>query len=296
MSLHPPPSVYIPSKKYEVEAPPILSAGRTITFTPSADPNPRTLTLTILKPFAPFTKSVVLLVRADELGPDPAVIKIFDPRFLNERLIRTSMRQPPEWTLAAETAAASLDDSVSEIPLLYPPPPDLDAQGVLARDSLWEKQLRRLSYECFDSEWRAYERLRVYQGSAIPRMFMKGSVIYPDARAIHPPAVIIEYIPDPLVLRDVAPGTVDADICITLRAVDTFGRFGLFHGDINPNNVLFSPKARPTRAVLIDFGCAGFRIEGQSDEEWAVQVNGFWDSHWIRLHLREQGIPIPEDI
>ncbi len=40
----------------------------------------RTLTLTIDRPFAPFTKAVILVARSPQLGPDPVVVKIYDPR------------------------------------------------------------------------------------------------------------------------------------------------------------------------------------------------------------------------
>ncbi|KAI9066875.1 hypothetical protein FKP32DRAFT_1645019 [Trametes sanguinea] len=300
MSQHPPSPSFIPVPltKRTVEVPPFLLPGHTIAFKPSG--GGRALNLTIIKPFVPFTKSAALLVRSEQWGCNrPMVIKIFDPRFLDERLHMGCKKwRPPEWTLAAEAAANHHPDIQENDVRIYKPLDHLEGEELLARLAFWEKYFRELSYECFDSEWQAYERLRDYQGSVIPRMFMRGSVIHPDERAIHPPAVIIEYIPDPLPLRDVTPGAVDVDICIPLiRAVDTFGSHGLFHGDVNLNNVLFSPRTpRPTRAVLIDFGCAGFRFDNQNDEDWEVQVQVHADSLWIRKHLREQGVPIPEDI
>jgi RIO-like serine/threonine protein kinase len=58
-----------------------------------------------------------------------------------------------------------------------------------------------------------------------------------------------------------------------LDAVIRFGDLSVFHSNINDHNVLVSSSETPTRAVLIDFGCARVRQDGESggmDQECGV--------------------------
>ncbi|KAI9063818.1 hypothetical protein FKP32DRAFT_1676097 [Trametes sanguinea] len=276
-------------------APAHLSAGKTVSFA-SAAADCRPLTLTIVKSFEPFTKSVVLLVQANELGPQPVIMKIYDPRFLDERLIENPYQRARPWSLAAETAANAIDTQTFDERMLdEPEPDDADVEGNLARNALWEKYFRILSERCFEHECKAYHLLQQFQGSVMPHLLFVGSLIPSDERAINPPAIIIEYIPDAAPLRDIAPSHLDMELCTPLvQAIDTFFRHGVLHTDINPNNVLFAPKDRPTRAVIIDFGCAHFKVHCDTEDLWWFQVTFFNDSLQIRKLLKQKGIDFPD--
>ncbi|KAI0779701.1 hypothetical protein C8Q74DRAFT_1316216 [Fomes fomentarius] len=268
----------------------MFSAGETITLSTDS----RTLTFTIDRPFTPFTKSVVLLARSTDLGPDPVVIKIYDPRFLDERISAVESQPSRPWTLAAEQAAAVLPSGAVDEDKLWEDEPD-EPVGQAERAALWEEHFRRLSAECYASERSAYDHLRVHQGSAIPRLLSTGAFVPADDRAIQPSAVVLEYIPDAVSLRDVSGDMLHTDMCATLvRAIDTFPSHGVFHGDINHNNVLFTPREHPARAVVIDFGCAGIRAADEDEETWQFNVQFAADSTRIRRLLTNKGIELTD--
>ncbi|KAI0329997.1 hypothetical protein GY45DRAFT_792351 [Cubamyces sp. BRFM 1775] len=278
-----------------MEVDPMFSPGARIILTTADDG--RTLTFTIDRPFAPFTKSLVLLARCPELTPDAVVIKIYDPRFLDDRVSVVPSQPSRPWTPAAEKAAAALPkDEFDEALLWEDEPEDTDVAGKAARAALWEEHYRRLSFECFEAETSAYDRLRALQGGAIPRLLFAGVWQPPDERAIRPPAIVLEYIPDAVSLRDVSADVLQPGVCAALvRAVDSFQAHGVFHGDIHQENVLFTPRARPARAVVIDFGCAGVRAEGEDEESWQFNVTFANDGGRVRRLLKEKGVVLPED-
>ncbi|KAM5545658.1 hypothetical protein V8D89_000696 [Ganoderma adspersum] len=271
-----------------MEASPIFFPGQTVTLqTPD-----RTLTLTIDRPFAPFTKAVVLLARSPELGPDPVIVKIYHPCYLDERLLDIRHSRARPWSLEAERAADAIwDDPFDDLDLYGDKPQD--AEGWAVRAALWEKYYRILSTDSFKDEREVYDRLRPLQGSAIPRLLTTGTVIPPDERAIQPQA-IIEYIPDAVSLCDVPTDVVTPELCAALfRTVDSFAGLGVVHADVNWNNILFTPSERPTRVVVIDFGCGGIRTEDQDDQAWQDCVAWNNDSQRARRMLKERGISVP---
>ncbi|KAM5545662.1 hypothetical protein V8D89_000700 [Ganoderma adspersum] len=272
-----------------MEASPIFFPGQTVTLrTPD-----RTLTLTIDRPFAPFTKAVVLLARCPELGPDPVVVKIYDPRFLDERLQDTAHCPARPWSLELERAADAIwDDPFDQLDIWADEPEDAEGRAALA--ALWEKHFRILSTGCFKAECEVYDRLRPLQGSAIPRLLLTATVIPPDERAVQPPAVVLEYIPDAISLCDVPVDLATAELCASLLGVvDSFAGRGVVHADVNWNNILFTPRDRPTRVVVIDFGCGGIRTEDQDDQAWRDCVAWNNDSRRARRVLKKRGIRVP---
>ncbi|KAM5545644.1 hypothetical protein V8D89_000682 [Ganoderma adspersum] len=272
-----------------MEASPIFFPGQTVTLkTPD-----RTLTLTIDRPFAPFTKAVVLLARCPELGPDPVVVKIYDPRFLDERLQDTAHCPARPWSLELERAADAVwDDPFDQLDIWADEPEDAEGRAALA--ALWEKHFRILSTGCFKAECEVYDRLRTLQGSAIPRLLTTGIVLPPDERAIQPPAIVIEYIPDAISLCDVPVDLVTPELCASLlRTVDSFAGLGAVHADVNWNNILFTPRERPTRVVVIDFGLGIARQEDEDDEAWEESVAYGHDSWQMRRVLGQRGISVP---
>ncbi|KAI0654132.1 hypothetical protein C8Q70DRAFT_539127 [Cubamyces menziesii] len=287
------------------EVHPMFAPGACIILT-AADG--RTLTFTIDRPFAPFTKSVVLLARCPELAPDTdtpsqaVVIKIYDPRFLDDRISAVPSQPSRPWTLAAERAATALPPDAldaSSSQLWDDEPAESDAAGQAARAALWEEHFRRLSFGCFDAERGAYDRLRAFQGGALPRMLVAGTWQPPDERGIRPPAVVLEYIADAVSLRDVEGDALQEqpEVCAALvRAVDGFAERGVFHGDLHRENVLFTPRGRPERGVVIDFGCAGVRADDEDEESWRFNVSFANDGGRVRRLLREKGVVLPEDV
>ena len=275
-----------------MEASPIFFSGQTVTLqTPE-----RTLTLTIDRPFAPFTKAVVLLARCPELGPDPVVVvKIYDPRFLDERLQDTAHCPARPWSLELERAADAIwDDPFDPLDIWADEPEDVEGQAALA--ALWEKHFRILSTGCFKAECEVYDRLRPLQGSAIPRLLLTATVIPPDERAVQPHAVVLEYIPDAVSLCDVPVDSVTPELCASLLGVvDSFAGRGVVHADVNWNNILFTPRDRPTRVVVVDFGCGGVRTDDQDDDAWRDCVAWNNDSRRARRVLEKRGISVPAE-
>ncbi|KAI6115720.1 hypothetical protein EDD17DRAFT_1430528, partial [Pisolithus thermaeus] len=229
-------------------------------------------TFYVIRSFVPFTKAQVYLVRPEPNAelPSQVVLKVYDPRFLDDRYPGVDSIPNRPWTLHAESVAAQKRAQVASgevdddfhIDLLY------DEEE--ADPSLWEEHFFRLMMECFESELGAYRRLEDMQGCSIPKLFGAGRLIPnpPDSRTIEPPAVLIEYIPG-VSLRDIDPTLVRPDLYEPLiAAVATFPKHGVFHNDVNQNNILFTPAQAPNRAVLIDFGCAALRNAEEPDEEW----------------------------
>ncbi|KAJ7783849.1 hypothetical protein DFH07DRAFT_711574, partial [Mycena maculata] len=207
---------------------------------------------------------------------EKVVVKIYDPRYLNERLSKIASIPARPWTLVAERTAAfsralATKDGSPPEPFedsqIYEDEPK-DEEGRAARAALWEEYFLSLSTESFEGEWQAYERLSHLQCSAIPRLLTHGHLVLPqDERAIEPPVIVLENIPS-TTLRDI-PEDALAECAeagkLLVQAIDSFATQGVFHGDINHNNVLFSPPESPVRAVLIDFGCAGIRRPDDDD-------------------------------
>jgi len=255
------------------------------------------LSLQIIKPFLPFTKSQVFLVR-----PEPArcglrselILKVFDPRYLDDRIPPPKSGLPSRlWTLEAETAAADYRQETAEgkrpddftVDLLYG---DEEAEPYL-----WEEHFYRLLKESWESEADALSRLTSLQGTVIPKFYGSGNVVPPaNTRGIQPLAILMEYIHG-TPLADIEVGQVNLPPAIfrpLLDAVKRFRDLGVFHSDINDHNVLVSPSEAPTRAVLIDFGCTGVRQDDESEEEWIRDVEFFNDERSLRRVLDKNGI------
>jgi serine/threonine protein kinase len=271
-----------------------FAPGQTIDIVVKED----TFIFTVDKPFLPFTKSVVLLAHCNEFSSSQVVIKIFDPRFLDERYPFGLLPRP--WTPTAEEAAATARDPASNsVPFdksqLWEDEPE-DEEGKRERAALWEEHFYRLMVDCFDAESASYKRLEELQGSAIPRLLSSGHFLARNVRYIQPPAVVLEYIPG-ISLRDIAADLLSPEICVKLVSyVDAFASHGIYHDDMNHHNVLFEPAECPKRGVIIDFGCAGVKEDGEDEEIWQFNVTWADDSKRLRRMLKDKGIVIPDVI
>ena len=241
------------------------------------------LSLQIIKPFLPFTKSQVFLVRLEPARgnlPSELILKVFDPRYLDDRVSPPESNLPSRlWTLEAETNAAHYRQEIAEgkrpddftVDLLYD---DEEAEPYL-----WEEHFYRLLKESRESEADAFSRLTSLQGTVVPKSYGLGNIVPPEnTRGIQPLAVLMEYIPG-TPLADAEVGKMNLPPSIfrpLLDAVKKFKDLSVYHSDINDHNVLISPSEAPTRAILIDFGCAGVREDGESEEEWMRNVEFFW--------------------
>jgi serine/threonine protein kinase len=195
------------------------------------------------------------------------------------------------WILEAETEAAHYRQEILEgkrpddftVDLLYG-----DEEG---EPYLWEEHFYRLLKDSWESEADAFSRLTSLQGTVIPKFYGSGNVVPPEnTRGIQPLAILMEYVHG-TPLANIEAGKVNMPPAIfrpLLDAVKKFKVLGVFHSDINDHNVLVSPSEAPTRAVLIDFGCAGVRQDGESEEEWILRNVG--DERSLRRVLDEKGI------
>ncbi|KAL1732675.1 hypothetical protein EV714DRAFT_206429 [Schizophyllum commune] len=269
----------------------MFAAGEQITL---ATDHGQRLVFTIERPFTPFTKSVAVLARCAELSSTPVVVKIFDPRFLDERLPMRYRRARP-WSLKAERAALDIH-AYDENEVLEDEPAEDDVGGQAARAALFEAHFRRLSTKCFASERDAYARQHGLQGNTLPRLLAIGQVVPPDERAFYrrsclvqslrPPALVLEYV-EGSTFDDTPLEAFTPDVCTKLvHTADSFAKFGVSHNDVNVNNVLIAPG----RVVFIDFGCAALRQPDQDDESWSHNVRYGSDGRRMRIYLREKGV------
>ncbi|KAL1730901.1 hypothetical protein EV714DRAFT_283809 [Schizophyllum commune] len=247
----------------------------------------RRLDFTVDRLFTPITKSVVVVARCDEFSPSPMVLKIYDPRFNNERNgyeSRFGWRKPSHpWSLAAERAAPATFDSKA---IHRPEPAADDPAGQFERAAIWEAHLRQLMEESFWYERAAYDNLRDLQGGAIA----EGRLIPPDERAYVPRALVLEYI-DGVTLRQAPLELLTPAVGVALvRAVESFAAHGVFHHDLNPGNVLVTADGR---GVIVDFGCAGVRNAKNiawTDEDWAQHMDAVDEGNAIRFMFQRKGV------
>ena len=243
----------------------------------------RTSTIHVIRSFTPFTKGQVYLVKSDPGSgfPPELILKIYDPRFLDDR--RFESYEP--WTLATESLVVQKwkQGQISDDFNIF----DLD-DDVEMEPWHWEAQLFCSSERSFKTEVAAYERLHDMQGQFIPEFYGRGrlSPTAREPRAIQPRAILIEYIPG-VTLRDVDSTLVHPNLYRPLMgAVARFDSLGVNHYDINANNIMLAPPEAPKRIVIIDFGFAGVRQEGMTEEEWGNGLKG--DVGLLRISLEKK--------
>jgi serine/threonine protein kinase len=238
----------------------------------------------ILQPFQPFTKSQILLVELQPpiSGiPSPVILKIYDPRFINDRVRR---RRP--WSLSLEVAAAERREAIARNERLD----DYDEENWIDFDEvLCEEDFYRTANERFNSELAAYFRLQDLQGDGIPRYYASGNLAVDPLRPISPHVLVLEYIPGES-LSTINPRSVSRSMARSLiTIVRSFASHGVNHGDINPGNILFSSR-QPSQVVVIDFGECFFRRDEASDSEWRSIVEVEGDETWVNQQLDKAGI------
>ena len=222
------------------------------------------ISLTVCKLSTPVTKSVVVLAKPDAEELEQVVIKIYDPRYLDDRLPRIPSLPSHPWDLTNERAAAMArsqnstlsyeelvgkiysaepDDDSDEPDGVSDEPEDVSGEGPDTHDFLMllEKKYYRLMMDCYNTELTAYERLRDLQGSVIPSLIMAGQFLPPGERAIRPPALVLEYIPSVSLLEvpfDAITPTIRAQL---LSDIESFPSYGVVHNNITLTNIRFTP-------------------------------------------------------
>jgi hypothetical protein len=273
-----------------------------------------TCTATVLKAFLPPTQSLVLLVGVEGCPTlaHPAILKIYDPRYMNDRT-----RPPPydrPWSLELEMAAAKRRDAVARGEHVDGPDTDAeDDDGIQSNKDksvtyearvLFEEKVYGFAISAFESEHAAYERLHALQGDGVARFYASGTVRLPSPdkshpRPIQPPFILIEYLPGPDM------NTVDATLVSRglarrlLHTLHYIQSHGVVHSDLHQSNIIFThaitqPSPPPytpfSRAVVIDFGQAGIRDGTIDDEEWENIIAFEGDFYRACKYLHDAGI------
>lgn len=236
---------------------------------------------TILKPFVPFTKSQVLLVKLQPpiSGiPSNVILKIYGPRFINDRDRLASIPDRP-WSLSLEIAAAERREAIACNERLD----DYD-------ELLWEEYFCRTIEERFNSELAAYSRLRDLQGDGIPRHYASGNLAVDPLRPISPHVLVFEYIPGESFSSTISPSSFSRSMARSLiTTVRSFASHGVNHCDLNPDNILISSQ-QPSWVVVIDFGESLLRGDKVSDSGWGSTVESEGDEAYVNLQLDKAGI------
>lgn len=245
-----------------------------------------------LHAFEPFTKSQVFLVNLNSAQPaaefsKQAILKIFDPKFLDDRQTKHPWNAEAEAEAVKRRQAGAYETWDSDFMFA-----DDFVDGTEGAAAMWEEHFYRQLQECYTFEIAAYDRLRPFQGHQIPRIYARGVVNDLPERALRPSFILMEHIADSQKLSDISSSSstsldsIAFDLC---HAVDQFAALGVAHTDIHKSNVLL----RPDRAVLIDFGCAAIRSpdadnDPSAHQKWATTASFYGDSAAIR---RVFGLP-----
>ena len=268
------------------------------------------MSLQIIKPFLPFTKSLVYIARPETSSsngfPPEIILKIFDPRYDIGRIQPLSKLDHPHlWTLKAETEAAQYRQEIAEgkrTDVLTTDPYCVYRKG---KDKpapfLLEEKYHRYFMEMSKNEVDAYTQLLSFQGTVIPKFYGSGKLLFPpNTRSIEPPAVLIEYIHGTTLSAYLAAKRSLANIppAIFHPLFDSMSKFkalGVYHGDPQTTNILLSPPETPTRAILIDFGEAGVREYDESEEEWTACYQFYNGVNTLKAVLNANGLNIKYD-
>lgn len=255
-----------------VEIPNYYHPGSTLTIQLATT---NIISVTVVRSFTPFTMSQALLVCLHD-GPT-RILKVYDPRFAEHRHKYTPTHP---WTqrLEAQAISRTTPDPIFDFMSF---PDDNDRVG-------WEIWYYQQMERRFRSEVESYRRLHSLQSYRIPRCYGSGTLILPN-RTFSPRILLLQYISDAISLEDIAVKPDQSVLTFLAETAHAFGVLGVTHNDINPGNILFSPRTAPTHTIIIDFGEAYFREDDDSDEEWDEILKGNWDVDAVRQVLVWKG-------
>lgn len=283
----------------------------TVQITPETSPeNLRSavsLSFEVLKPYAPFSSAVVAKValasasrKALGISDTTAVLKLHDRRCFTGRRLELTQSGAPTRPYSAESEHAYreflLQLEAGSVKLTK----DVDRDSwfqcrVHAPVGEFELALQRLAKRVHRSEVRAYQYLRTYQGSVIPRMY--GTVQYtakmtlPDGTYVEEviSGILIEHISD-ITLEQFAErfstscyaNTPDIMTAVCRRAMEVSTHLfaiGALNNDVRLANMLVrepivSDRTRqglslsPRCVVMIDLEYVRLRDDFASDAAW----------------------------
>jgi serine/threonine protein kinase len=267
-----------------------FAPGRLLTLSLTVDQTVFLCKASILKSFLPFTKSQVLLVDLQPLLnglATPVILKVYDPRFINDReqpSLPSSIPDRP-WSLSLEVAAAERRKAIAR----NERPDDYNEENFVDFDELlWEEFFYRTTEDAFNSELGAYSCLRDFQGEGIPRCYASGNLAVDPHRPISPHVLVLEYIPGET-LTAINPSSVPRPLARSLiTTVCSFASHGVIHCDLRADNIIFSSQ-QPSRVVVIDFGQSISR-EHASDSEWESIVESEGNENMVKHLLHKSRI------
>lgn len=197
------------------------------------------------------------------------ILKIYDHAVISYR----GRRHPLNVNIEAALTKSRKDPHV--IKMVYETP-DCDDEET------WEEwYFRRMQLIAWE-ETQAYQRLVPFQGNMIPFHYGSAELELQKiaGRTASVQVAILEYVRDASDLKDTPKAKItDTFQQSLLEAAKAFGRMGVIHGDLDAHNILFAPSYAPTRVVIIDFGMAHVKEDGETQAEWET----YWDSDWEYL-------------
>ncbi|KAF8131565.1 hypothetical protein EV363DRAFT_1431540 [Boletus edulis] len=235
------------------------------------------VSFTICKLSTPVTKSDVMLAKPDSGDPEQVVIKIHDPRYLDERISVKPGRRSYPWNLATEQAAAierTKNPDLSKQELSH-----IIGEDLATHNLFWEEHYYRIMVEDCESELTAYQRLKDLQGSAIPRLIMAGQFLPPDDNRL-------PFLYD--VPFDAITPAIREQV---LSAIESFPSYGVLHNDITLTNIHFTPPEKSCKRYSPRLGLARIRGEGDTEEVWTD--HGASDVWWARRLLEDKDFREP---
>ena len=265
-------------------------------------PTPSQLLIKILE-ICSFTKSQALKVSVvsesieDDSVPSVAFLKLYDRRYLDERMGNNAFHP---WNHQKEAEAESIaqasgktfrfdggyssDDRSSESGAEE----DSDAEetdDTVGQDEEldpWEIEdyYRDLVRKWFKTEVRAYNQLQSLQGICIPKFF--GTVTFdPQSLSRMPPGVLTEVHGILLQFIDGKPlDEIDKESPLarthehigqaTVVCFERIHSLGVLHGDVRLGNLMV--RNSDGRVFLVDFALATLRGKDDSDQEWTGRI------------------------
>lgn len=268
----------------------------------------------VLHVYLPFTVACVMHVQVmDTIDEQHAVLKLYDRRFAKEL---RELWGIDEWNAGYEESYAHLlsTDRVADFRQSLRDSTTGSILGIFEEDSndLKPEEWSLGEDECYVGEWckhdydtetKAYNKLRDLQGSVIPRLICEVAIQTQPPCVADPvlaeiPGLLLEYIPG-VTLNELAEKTPReswqsiADSAVS--AVNAISDHEILNRDVQLRNIMARPCAASDfgyRAVVIDFGRTRFRGEDESDEDWGQEKSlqdeegavGYWLRHKLRKH------------
>lgn len=246
---------------------------------------------TIVKAFTPFTMSQVLIVRTASGTPTNipssslVVLKIYDPRFVRDvyDIDRYSEASKHPWQSQHEMSTTSKckrqggwwrDCMPSNLPRRE------DAQGW--NDWYDQRSMLQWRLEC-NAYARSFTPTRKRHPILLRFLYTLQELV--EDRYINLCLLVIKHILDAISLKDIGP--VDLDLAQSLtKFVQMINLAGVVHCDLIHSNILFTPKAKHSRCVIIDFGQAQTRGM-ESEEDWDTFMEFEGDYKWVANQLKK---------